>query len=346
MSVNEISIHNCQGYNFCTLYTEGKNYIIGGVPESIKDIYIKEASDSDGIILLTSKPEFCAGLSEVIDINSDIPVFATSAGLRNIKEIVNRNINENLIKDGMELDGIKFYITPNIHWVDTVTVKFGGTLFSGEMFSQKGGMESYYRKHLEVNRGFVKSALEKLEKEKEIDTIIPAVGDKICDVKSAFDAYRKITEKIGNTPTAVVLYSSEYGFTASMAEFLTDKLCESYSVYLIDAKVADESEAIEKINACDMLAVGTNTINRNAPKKIWNIITGIDLINKRGMPYFVFGSFGWAGDGIKLVDKTLSAMGLKAVTKPIEVLFKPTDEDFRKLEKVADRANEYTKSNN
>ncbi len=345
MSVIKIDVASVEGYNLHAIHHMGLKWVIGGVPERLKNEYIDMAKDADNIILLTSKPEFCGGLSEVLDINPNVNIYATSAGLRNIKEIVNRDIRENLIKDGMEVDWFEFYITPNVHWVDTVMVNFGGDLYSGEMFSQGESMESFYRDNLAVNRGFVRSALERLMEEEEIESIIPAIGDKIDDVKGAFDTYLKLTEDTEHTPTAVVLYSSEYGYTASMAEYVTDKLCENYSVYLIDAKMADSSEAIEKINACDLLAVGTNTINRNAPKEIWSIITGLDLINKRGTPYFVFGSYGWAGDGIKLVDKTLSAMGLRPIAKPVEVLFKPTGEDFKKLEKVAQKANEYNKSN-
>lgn len=343
MSASNIHVHTCEEYNFYEINTEGKKYIIGGVPDHIKDIYINAAKDADRIILLTSKPEFCGGLIEVLDINSGVKIFASSAGLRNIKEIVNREINENLIKDSMELDGFKFYITPNIHWVDTVMVSFNGTLFSGEMFSRTDSIESYYRDNLAVNRGFVKSALERLVNE-GIGEILPAIGEGYSEVRTPFAEYSELVKDTEYTPTAVVLYKSEYGYTASMAEVIAEKLLDKFSVYLIDVKTADAGEAIEKINNCDFLAVGTNTINRNAPKEIWDAITGLDLINMRGTPYFVFGSYGWAGDGIKLIDKTLSAMGLRPVAKPIEVLFKPTGEDFRKLEKVAQKANEYTKS--
>ena len=83
-----------------------------------------------------------------------------------------------------------------------------------------------------------------------------------------------------------------------------------------------------------MLIIGTKTINRNAPQKVWDIVTSLDLVNKRSMPYFVFGSFGWAGDGIKLIDKTLQAMGMKQASKPVEVLFAPSDKDFEQMDKA------------
>ena len=65
--------------------------------------------------------------------------------------------------------------------------------------------------------------------------------------------------------------------------------------------------------------------------RIWDAVTSLDLVNKRRMPYLVFGSYGWAGDGIKLIHKTLSAMGMKAAAKPVEVLFKPDENDLGKL---------------
>ena len=126
-----------------------------------------------------------------------------------------------------------------------------------------------------------------------------------------------------------------------MAEFISEKLSKDNEIYLINSENENSELVSNIINISDMLIVGTRTINRNAPTKIWDVITRIDLVNKRGMPYFVFGSFGWAGDGIKLVDKTLSAMGLRQMLKPVEVLLKPSPNDFERLEKAIYKILEY-----
>lgn len=327
MSANDISISVAGGYNFYTVKTNGRKYIIGGVPEKLKDSYIAEAKDASAIVLLTSKPEFCGGVGEVVVQNPEIEVYATPAGLRNIKEIINKDINEKLIKDGMELDGIRFIITPGLPWVDTVSVLYGYVLFSGELFS---GGDDYYAEHLKINRNFVVSALDSLESF-EISMIYPAIGNVIEDCKTAFSNYRALTKTQESIKNQIsVIYSSEYGFTKSLAEYAKEKLDGDFEVYFTDAKNADK----KLVDNSDMLIIGTNTINRNAPKEIWDIITSLDLVNKRGMPYFVFGSFGWAGDGIKLIDKTLQAMGMKQAAKPVEALFAPTDKDFEQMDKA------------
>ena len=351
---DKLSVHSCGGYNFYSVISEGKKYIIGGVPKGYSEIYINEAKFADALIFLTSKPEFCGGLDELLEYRPDIKIYASSAALRNIRETVNREFNEGLIKDMSHMGEITFLITPNLHWVDSCMAIVSDVLISGEMFSgfdgSAVGLKNYFDRHLAVNKTFVLSALDRIEKF-DINTICPAYG-MICPQgeqcisalpHELFDKYREwlyVPEK--EKISAVVVYSSEYGFTASLGEYAADLLREKCDVSVFDLKKADTKEAATAVNNADMLLVGTNTINRNAPVEIWEVITRIDTVNKRGITYFVFGSFGWAGDGIKLTDKTLSALGLKQVSKPVEVLLKPKDEDFVNIRKAVDKIIEYT----
>ncbi len=336
MSAGNITVHTVDKYNFYTVKTAGKKFIIGGVPERICQSYVDEALKCDGIVLLTSKPEFCGGIDCVLEKRPDIEIYATSAGLRNIKEIVNTEINECLIKDMSKVSGIHFFVTPNVHWVDTAVAICNGALFSGELFSSGDGLKEYFTQNLEINKSFVASALERI-KAQNPETVYPAIGKAIIDTDLLFTEYEKLTEEKPKKHMATVLYHSTYGFTKSMAEYVADSLKAQFEVNIINSAETDTAFAIECINNSDVIAVGTNTINRNAPKEIWSIITGVDTVNKRNMPYFVFGSFGWAGDGIKLVDKTLLALGLKQAIKPVEVLFKPKADDFLKLKKATEK---------
>ncbi len=348
LSANKITAVTENGYNFYIAEKEGKRVVIGGLPHESAE-YNKAVKSADAVVLLTSKPEFNGGLLAALKENTDIAVYASPAGLRNIKEIINRDINEFIIKDSTELFGLHFIVTPNVHWVDTVMAVCDGTLFSGEMFSgfdgSAVGLKNYFDRVLSVNKPFVLSALDRLEKE-DISAIYPAYGltcpqGEVCisaEPHEVFAKYRSWAEDEKKVkPCAVVVYSSKYGFTKSLAECAINSLSGEFEVKVFDVSDGAYESAVYEINRADALVIGTNTINRNAPQGIWDVITRIDLVNKRRMPYFVFGSFGWAGDGIKLVDKTLTAMGMKAVVKPVEVLFKPTDDDFKKIEKAVEK---------
>lgn len=116
---------------------------------------------------------------------------------------------------------------------------------------------------------------------------------------------------------------------------------DDYDVALIDVYQAADGEIGQAIDRADMLLIGTHTINRNAPQKIWDAVTRMDLINKRGMPYMVFGSYGWGGDAIQLIDKTLQNMGMRRGAKAVDVLFKPDAADFERIDKAVSQLIQY-----
>lgn len=348
--INEkITVFKEDGYNFYSVVTQTGKYLIGGAPKGLEDIYINEANTATGIILLTSKPEFSDIPQAVFENRPDIKVFASSAGLRNLKEIFNHPFNEELIKDNMNTDGISFFILPNLHWVDSVMAEYNGVLFCGEMFGGYDGsalgLKEWFDSRLSVNKPFILSALERLS-QLNITTLCPSFG-LVCPQGNecmealpieVFNKYRQWSEvKEKERKSALIIYSSEYGFTKKLALFAQDKLKEQFEVSVINVKDADLQSVAIQMNEADVLLVGTNTINRNAPSEIWQCIIQLDLVNSRQKPYFVFGSFGWAGDGIKLIDKTLYNMGMKTASKPVEVLFNPNEDDFSKMEKAIAR---------
>ena len=346
--VNEsITVYTFGDVNFYSVESVQGKVIVGCVPEIYEEQYAKTAADADAVILLTSKPEYAAGLGVLIKNRPDIAVYASAAGLRNIKEIINSNINEHIIKDGAVCEpapGLIFCVTPGVHWVDTVTAVYQGVLFSGELFSGFGtdnGIKGFYERNLDVNRGFVQAALDKLSS-KSIELICPAYGDVIAPeyISEVVAKYHDFSTEREKKPTkAVVVYVSRSGFTEMLAEKAAEKLSERFDVSMLNAYVTKTEEITAEINSADVLLIGTHTINRNAPAEIWRAVTGIDLINKRGMEYIVFGSFGWAGDGIKLINSTLASMGLKRAAKPVEVLFRPTEQDIDNLYKAIDKIN-------
>ncbi len=348
MSVSKITAITENGYNFYIIQAENRQIVIGGLPHESEQ-YNNAVKTADAVVLLTSKPEFSGALSVALEQNPDADIYASPAGLRNIKEIINRDIKECIIKDGTELYGIRFIVTPNVHWVDTVMAIYNGVLFSGEMFSgfdgSAVGLKNYFDRVLAVNKTFVLSALDRIRKE-DISAIYPAYGltcpqGTVCisaEPDEIFELYRKLAEyKKNEKPIVVIVYSSRYGFTKSLAEYAERLLSVDFETEIFDVSNGADESVIASVNKADALVVGTNTINRNMTQGIWDVITRTDLVNKRRMPYLVLGSFGWAGDGIKLADKTLSAMGMKAVAKPVEVLFKPTADDFKRLEKAIEK---------
>lgn len=343
---SDVTLYSCEDHNFYTVVSRGKTYIIGGVPEKYSDEYADAAKTADAIILLTSMPEFSLSVAEAVKVNPEIKIIASPAGLRDIKEIINCEVNEETAKNGTNIDGIEIIVTPGIPWVDSVMAVYNGILFSGAAFSgfdgSAVGLKSYYDDNLAVSREFIYSALDDINRF-SINMICPSYG-LICPQGSecisalpeeVFGKYRQWSEEIKKPGRiAAVVYSSRFGFTRELAQYATTVLEEDFNVILVNAE-EDPAKAALAINSSDVFMIGTNTINRNAPECIWKIISLIDAVNKRGTKYAVFGSYGWAADGIKLVDKVLETMGMRKSVRPVEVLFRPGDDDFEKIRKAA-----------
>ncbi len=257
---------------------------IGGVDEIDAE---QCAENGAGVVLLSARPEYYGALLRVLEINPDIPIYATAASLRSIKEILNRKINERLIKNSMVIDGYEFRIRPSVSWIDSVEVYKGGELVISEP------EETAERDDIEV-------------------------------------------------PAAFIAYASRYGFTKRLAETAAAELSDTYNVILKNAyeMTADDYRLM---NSADILLIGTHTINRNAPECVWKLIASLDAARKRGMNYLVFGSYGWAGDAIGLINSALKEMGMRPVSKPVRALFNPNDDDIETMSKMSNIFKKITK---
>lgn len=348
MSVNKITdTLTCiteNGFNSYKIADGTHRIIIGCLPAEASDTYVREASDADAVIMLTSKPQLAGSLDALLEEAPDITVCGSAACLRNLKEITGRELQEQLIKDSSELYGLHFIATPNMHWPDTVMAIYGDVLFSGEAFSgfdgSAVGLKRFYDSTLAVNRSFVHNTTERLMG-MGIRVICPSYGltcpqgtECVSAVSDeVFAKYLKWSEqpKRGERPRAAIVYASTSGYTRLLAQRAAEALTACDTV-MVDV-YADNGGA-EAINNADIMLIGTHTINRNAPKEIWDAVTGIDMINKRGMPYVVFGSHGWGGDGVRIIDKTLRAMGMRCAARAIDAILKPTEKELLQMDEA------------
>ena len=95
------------------------------------------------------------------------------------------------------------------------------------------------------------------------------------------------------------------------------------------------AQVVEKANKAGVLLVGSCTINRDAPKIVWDVLSSIDAINTRGKAAGVFGSYGWSGEAVGMMKDRLCALQYKVKGDGIKVNFMPTEEDLKAMEDYA-----------
>ncbi len=358
-------------YNNAYLIKGEKTALIDTVLFELSVEYIKNieeiipVQDIDYLICNHTEPDKSGAVGEILKLNPDITVIGTIAGIKNIKEIVNTEFKEQIAKNGAVIDlgngkRVEFSILPNLNWPDTMVTyeKQTKVLFSCDIFSayydcdtgmdsnkHEAAMRCYYDDKLSQYSKFVKTAMNKLLQLDITDIYTgygPIISDKITDVINKYLKWSDIVSS--KEKTVVVFYASNYGYTKEMAEIVTNTIKDFvFEVKCYDYCKTDINTMISALNSADALAFGTPTLNRNAAKPMWELISNTDMVNMRNKPYFVFGSYGWGGEGLMLVHNQLEEMKLRPFSKPFGSILKLSDEKKTELLKYVKKFTESIK---
>lgn len=321
-----------------------KTALIDTAPQCCQDEFLKkveeitDVSKIDYIICNHTEQNHSGIVEKLLEINPKAKVTATIAGLRNLKEITNIQFNELVAKDGMKIDlggkTLEFIITPNLPWPDTMVTYCieEKTLFSCDIFSSYGSEKEYYDIKMSNFSDFAQTAAKRISK-LDIDIICTGMGEAVknTDIIAKYIQWSEKTEK--DKVTAAVIYASAYGTTEQMAQIVSDVLKQNN----IEVRLIDADNVSAEINSADVLIFGTPTINRNAPKKIWNAIAQLDAISAKGKPCFVFGSYGWGGEALMLVHNHLRQLKLDMFEKPFSAVFALSEQKARELKEYTSR---------
>ncbi|MGN0149339.1 MAG: flavodoxin domain-containing protein [Clostridia bacterium] len=349
-----VGVDGCNAY----LVQGAKSALIDGVRAEFTDEYISNiekimpVADIEYIILNHTGPENSGSVDKILELNHNIEVVGTIAAVKNLKEITNKSFNEHIAKDGAELDLgneniLKFIITPNLPWPDTMMTYLDDDkiLFSCNAFSSVNDAvtdekleEDEFRNLLKIVyddvispfKPFMLKTTEKLLS-RDIHMICPGKGMILKKYASeAIKSYKAWSRPtVRDRKNVIIFYASDYGNTASMAAVIEKTLTDcGVDVKSINVKT---DKLPQTVTDADALIFGTSTINRNAAGEIWEAVSKIDLINMKNKPCFVFGSYGWGGEGLQILYNHMKLLKLKVFEKPFGCFFKPSEKDKKEL---------------
>ncbi|MDO5397279.1 MAG: hypothetical protein Q4G33_05050 [bacterium] len=352
-NITGISIEDNEGRIFNSYLIEGEKYtaLVDSAPSEFSDCFIERLSEVTDIkkidyFIFTHTDSLRAGTAEqLIELNSNARVCASIAGLRNLKEILNKPVNEMSAKDSAVIDlggiSLKIVITPNLNWPDTMMlyIEESRLLLSGTMFVRYGSdasAEDYFRGELEMFSDFAKSALERV-KTLHIRKVYPSEG--YGSDARIINLYESFLDKEKETaPSAAIIYAgTENGFTSELVRTV-EKTMKAKGIRTKLINCAENTDyAVKAMNSADMLCFASPTIYRKAVPEIMDIISRIDRVNKLRTPCIVIGSYGWGGEALGFMANYLKLMKLSVFEKPFGVVFKPSDKDKEELKKFTER---------
>ncbi len=248
---------------------------------------------------------------------------------------------------------LAFFHTPYLHWPDTQCTYLieEQTLFSGDVFGChfcdarlfndevgdfRFSFEYYYAHIMRPFKEYVNRALALLEP-LALNKILPAHGPLLRDQPQRYvQRYLELSrsalhsEISAGEKTLLIFYISSYGNTRRMAEAVYEgaMAVEHVRVSLYDLEGSEIAPFVDLIEGADGILFGTPTINGDAVKPVWDLLSSLVVVNLKSKLGGVFGSYGWTGEGVKMVEDRLRGLKLRVPIPGIRIKLIPTEEEI------------------
>lgn len=324
--------------------------------ESFTDLYLTELQKRldlgrlHYVILGHVNPNRAATLKALLAVAPHITLVCSNPAAVALRQALpEQNLQIRVMRGEETLDlgqghHLQFIPTPNPRWPDSLctydpqteilfTDKYFGAHVCGDQVLDEGwrvfeeDRRYYFDCLMAPNARQVAIALEKL-------TAFPArlyapshgplVRYGLIELTQDYERWSQAQKN--QATTVALLYASAYGNTATLAQAIARGITKAgVGVESINCEIADPDEIRAAIEKAEGFIIGSPTLGGHAPTPIQTAL-GILLAsaNKTKLAG-VFGSFGWSGEAIDLLEGKLRDAGFKFGFEPIRVKFKPTD---------------------
>ena len=185
----------------------------------------------------------------------------------------------------------------------------------------------------------VEALVDRLE-ELDIRTIAPGHGPAIeGSWRSLFSDYRRWGERHQKASLKVtLLFASAYGNTAAIADALAQGVNRTgVRVNSLNCEFTPADDLIAAIHEADAVLIGSPTLGGHAPTPIVSALGTLLSEGDRSKPVGVFGSFGWSGEAVDLLETKLRDGGFSFGFDPIRIKFSPDATKLKELEETGTR---------
>ena len=132
-----------------------------------------------------------------------------------------------------------------------------------------------------------------------------------------------------------LLYTSAYGNTATLASAIAKGVNQSgVAVQTINCEFADPAEITAAVKDCDGFIIGSPTLAGHPPTQIQTALGIVLSTATQTKVAGVFGSYGWSGEAVDLIESKLQDAGYPLGFKTIRVKFAPTEDTLEECEKA------------
>ena len=280
-------------------------------------------------------------------IGSDKPVYCSKMGAQNLARHFPGGLNLKPVNEGEEMKlgqrTLTFLETSMLHWPDSMFTYFkeDRILFSSDAFGQHyAGMErfddqigeaimpharKYFANILLPYAPLVLKLVEKVTRMGlKIRMICPDHG--IMWRKDPGKIIQAYVEWAQQKPRkkALVIYDSMWHSTQTMAEAMVEALAqEGVDARPMHLRTTHRSDVMTEILDAGAILLGSPTLNNGLFPTVADFLCYLKGLKPQNKIAAAFGSYGWSGEAVKLINQELEEMKFQIVDPGLKIQYVP-----------------------
>ncbi len=349
-----------------TYLIEGtQNALIDPPGESFTEIFLAalqqrfDPKKIDYVILGHVNPNRGVTLKALLELSPGITFVCSNPGAIALRGILpDLDLRINVVRGEESLDlgqghHLKFILTPTPRWPDSLctydpktkilyTDKFFGAHICGDQVFDEGSTifnedrRYYFDCLMAPHARQVETALDKFS---EFEPKFYATGHGplvrygMIDLTKDYQKWSQ--QEREREATVALLYASAYGNTAALAQAIARGITKAgVSVESINCEFTEPAEIQAAVEKADGFIIGSPTLGGHAPTQIQTALGIVLSTAAKTKLAGVFGSFGWSGEAVDLLEGKLKDAGYRLGFETIRVKFKPTDATLQMCEEA------------
>lgn len=309
----------------------------------------------DYVIANHAEVDHSGGLPELMKLIPDATVVVSEKGRESIPKHYHEDWNFKVVKTGDSIslgkNSLVFVAAPMLHWPDSMFTyltgknilmpndAFGMHFASSSRFNDEVDEIEVYQEAIKfyanILTPFSDLVIRKIDEFKKlnipVDIIAPSHG--IIWRKDPMQIVQKYYEwaQGKNDGSVVIVYDTMWKATEKMGEAIAEGLeKEGIKYKFFNMAVCDRNDVLTEIFKTKGIIIGSPALNNGllpTIKPILEDLKGLKFKNKVGA---AFGSFGWSGENVKLIEETLEKAKIKILQEGIKFKWQPSKEELEK----------------
>jgi len=360
----ELSTHRGTSYNSYLIVDE-KIVLVDTVwgpfqNQLIKNIReIVDPTKIDIVVANHAETDHSGSLSAILQYVPEATVVVSPRGKESIEGHYHQPWNFREVKTGDTINigknNLVFVEAPMLHWPDSMFTyltgenilmpndAFGQHYATAFRFNDQVNQEELYTEALKyyanILTPFSSLVLKKIEEvlalNLPVDIIAPSHG--VIWRKDPLQIVKKYQQWASQEPenSAVILYDTMWEGTRHMAEAIGEGLAtEGVPYKVFHMATSDRNDVNTEVFKAKAVIVGSPTFNQGVLPTISPVLEdlrGLKFQNKIGAS---FGSYGWSGESVKILEEHLERCKIKVVTEGIRAKWQPKPDDLTKCREL------------